>query len=243
MSTLGDDDVVIYSSSRSSSPEPEEKNNLISTENLQDHDFAVEIRRLSRTVNEAHLREIFGKYGKVLKVEIIPCPQRKMTMGVAVVYFENSDGVQSCIDYLDQAQIDGSDIRVMPYDGRDLALRFSKQAQDFETAAKVQKEKVQKEKEIAKKNESDKLSVRVGKDELRIEARRDTEKRSVVPVRTVEKSGANSTLRVPSPERRLSVEPVEPAKRQPEPERKRSPERKKIAREKKITREKFTRTK
>jgi RNA-binding protein with serine-rich domain 1 len=221
-----------YSSddSRSSSPEAETKNPETITEQptndlnaTVDNRFVVEVRGLSRSVNAEHLKEIFGAYGKILKAEHAFCPFRKMLTGFGLINFEDASGVEKSIDYLDSTQLDGKFIFVKKYDGRDLF-------------AKARRNHDEKKKNEALDNRLA-VTIQLPKQEdlrKRIESKKVIETNVAFPgiTRTVVKidnptQEKKDTIRIKSPDRRLSVEPPPTEKKKASPPRnRRSPERK-----------------
>eukprot|EP01100_Stratorugosa_tubuloviscum_P006403 TRINITY_DN276_c0_g4_i1.p1 TRINITY_DN276_c0_g4~~TRINITY_DN276_c0_g4_i1.p1 ORF type:complete len:172 (-),score=48.36 TRINITY_DN276_c0_g4_i1:620-1135(-) len=59
------------------------------------------IGRITRNINENHLREIFSNYGKIKKVEVIIDRKINISKGFAYVEFENADEADTARAYLD----------------------------------------------------------------------------------------------------------------------------------------------
>jgi hypothetical protein len=215
-----------YSSDESRSPEPETKNPEPITDLIVsaiDNRFVVEVRGLSRTVNAEHLKEIFGVYGKILKAEHAFCPFRKMLIGIGLINYEDASGVEKAIDFLDQTQLDGKFIFVKKYDGRDLFEKARRnhndklkyEALDDRIAVTVQ---LPKQEDLRKRIENKKAAI-----ETNVAFPGIT--RTVVQIDKNQEK--NDTIRVKSPDRRLSVDPPPTEKKRISPPRnRRSPERK-----------------
>ena len=67
---------------------------------------------LNRNVTEAHLREIFGTYGTLQKVELLVDAKVKISKGKANVQFQNVNDAEQAVICMDGGQIDGNIVNV-----------------------------------------------------------------------------------------------------------------------------------
>jgi hypothetical protein len=227
------EDYDVHNSSDESRDSPEAKGPTETTSQTTDlpvnNQFVVEVNGLTRSVNAEHLKEIFGVYGKIQKAEHVVCPFRKILTGFGLINYEDAAAVEKAIDYLDKTQLDGKYLYVKKYDGRDLS-------------AKARRIHEQNERNAALDN---KMSITIQPPKQEDLRKKLEDKKSIEPIafpgiRTVvqvEPQVKKDTIRIKSPERRLSVEPpptekkrISPPRnrRSPERRRSRSPERSEI---------------
>ncbi|GAA99262.1 uncharacterized protein L969DRAFT_93724 [Mixia osmundae IAM 14324] len=91
-------------SSRSRSPTPvaQSRGHLL--------DRTVTLSKLTPNVTEAHLREIFGVYGKILSIDFA-IPRGGRPRGEADIVYDHMSEADKAIAYMDQGQLDGVTIR------------------------------------------------------------------------------------------------------------------------------------
>ena len=123
-----------YSRSRSRSPDREPRRSYRDRSrsrspsrgrNLQSSKIVVE--KLTRNVNEGHLREIFGSYGRIETIDLPMNKQCKQhptdrsalltstvmtNRGTAYILYDHPSGSESAIAHMHEAQLDGSTITV-----------------------------------------------------------------------------------------------------------------------------------
>ena len=75
-------------------------------------DNCLRVRKLTRSVHHAHIREIFGSYGRIQSVEILVDKRNGVSKGVALVSFCSLEDAENAMFYLDGGQIDGCVIEV-----------------------------------------------------------------------------------------------------------------------------------
>ncbi len=68
--------------------------------------------RLTRNVNDAHLKEIFSNYGTVQKAEVQLDPKIKLPMGFAFVEYKTKTEAENAIKFMDKGHVDGAEISV-----------------------------------------------------------------------------------------------------------------------------------
>ncbi|MCJ1240130.1 hypothetical protein MMC14_008130 [Varicellaria rhodocarpa] len=70
------------------------------------------VEKLTKNVNEGHLREIFGAYGPIKEVDL-PINRQFMTnRGTAYILFNSSPPAESAIAHMHEAQLDGTTIHL-----------------------------------------------------------------------------------------------------------------------------------
>ncbi|RMZ92532.1 hypothetical protein DV736_g249, partial [Chaetothyriales sp. CBS 134916] len=70
------------------------------------------VEKLTKNVTEAHLREIFGSYGRIESVDL-PLNRQFMTnRGTAYILYDHPSGSESAIAHMHEAQLDGAVITV-----------------------------------------------------------------------------------------------------------------------------------
>jgi len=62
-------------------------------------------------VNEQHLKEIFGNYGKVKRVELVADRKTNISRGFAYVEFETREEAETAQSHFDGGQIDGNVVK------------------------------------------------------------------------------------------------------------------------------------
>lgn len=72
---------------------------------VTDSDHILYVKNLTRNIVENHIKEIFGTYGEVLSVEMLPA-------AAAYVGFKNAESAEEAMTHLDGGQIDGAVIQV-----------------------------------------------------------------------------------------------------------------------------------
>jgi RNA-binding protein with serine-rich domain 1 len=70
------------------------------------------IEKLTKNVNEAHLREIFGSYGDIEDLEMPINRQFLTNRGIAYVLYATPADAESAIAHMHEAQLDGATINV-----------------------------------------------------------------------------------------------------------------------------------
>jgi RNA-binding protein with serine-rich domain 1 len=70
--------------------------------------YYLAISHLTRNVNDAHLREIFGVYGEIVAVSYPMHPNTGYPIGRAVIEFSSSEALNSAITGMNGGQIDGN---------------------------------------------------------------------------------------------------------------------------------------
>ncbi|KAK3290283.1 uncharacterized protein B0H64DRAFT_62019 [Chaetomium fimeti] len=70
------------------------------------------VERLTKNVNEQHLREIFGHYGDIDDLDLPVNKQSKTNRGTAYILYFNEADAQAAITHMHEAQLDGSVINV-----------------------------------------------------------------------------------------------------------------------------------
>jgi len=70
------------------------------------------VERLTKTINEDHLREIFGEYGRIRDLDLPMNKQFNTNRGTAYILFEDEADAEAAIAHMHEAQIDGSVINV-----------------------------------------------------------------------------------------------------------------------------------
>ncbi|KAK2787808.1 hypothetical protein FQN53_004575 [Emmonsiellopsis sp. PD_33] len=70
------------------------------------------VEKLTKNVNENHLREIFGTYGEIRSLELPMNPQFMTNRGTAyILYYEAADA-EAAISHMHEAQLDGAVLNV-----------------------------------------------------------------------------------------------------------------------------------
>uniref|UniRef100_A0A0D9VAI8 RRM domain-containing protein n=1 Tax=Leersia perrieri TaxID=77586 RepID=A0A0D9VAI8_9ORYZ len=70
------------------------------------------IDRLSRNVNEAHLKEIFGNFGEVVNVELSMDRMVNLPRGYGYIEFKKRTDAEKALLYMDGGQIDGNVVKL-----------------------------------------------------------------------------------------------------------------------------------
>ncbi|KEF59126.1 uncharacterized protein A1O9_03970, partial [Exophiala aquamarina CBS 119918] len=65
------------------------------------------IEKLTKNVTEAHLREIFGAYGRIESIDLPLNKQFMTNRGTAYVLYDHPSGSESAITHMHEAQLDG----------------------------------------------------------------------------------------------------------------------------------------
>ncbi|OAL26619.1 hypothetical protein AYO20_10043 [Fonsecaea nubica] len=65
------------------------------------------VEKLSRNVTEAHLREIFGSYGRIESIDLPLNKQFMTNRGTAYILYDHPSGSESAIAHMHEAQLDG----------------------------------------------------------------------------------------------------------------------------------------
>lgn len=70
----------------------------------------LKVSKLTRNVKEDHLKEIFSRYGKIVKVYFGYDKAMGMPTGTSYIKFETHKAAKNAEKYMDEAQIDGARI-------------------------------------------------------------------------------------------------------------------------------------
>ncbi|CAF9915634.1 MAG: hypothetical protein GOMPHAMPRED_000811 [Gomphillus americanus] len=70
------------------------------------------VEKLTKNVNHGHLEEIFGKYGTIRDVDLPMNRHFNTNRGTAYIVFTDSEGAESAIAHMHEAQLDGAIINV-----------------------------------------------------------------------------------------------------------------------------------
>ncbi|OQV10502.1 RNA recognition motif aka RRM, RBD, or RNP domain-containing protein [Cladophialophora immunda] len=65
------------------------------------------VEKLTRNVTEAHLREIFGSYGRIESIDLPLNKQFMTNRGTAYILYDHPSGSESAIAHMHEAQLDG----------------------------------------------------------------------------------------------------------------------------------------
>ncbi|EXJ58773.1 hypothetical protein A1O7_06203 [Cladophialophora yegresii CBS 114405] len=68
------------------------------------------VEKLTKNVTEAHLREIFGSYGRIESVDLPLNKQFMTNRGTAYILYDHPSGSESAIAHMHEAQLDGVSI-------------------------------------------------------------------------------------------------------------------------------------
>lgn len=79
-------------------------------EKAKEEKVILKVSKLTRNVKEAHLKEIFSRYGKVVKVYFGYDKAMAMPTGTSYIKFETHKAAKNAEKYMDDAQIDGARI-------------------------------------------------------------------------------------------------------------------------------------
>jgi len=100
---------------RSSSPHSrsrsQEKKKSPSLENKPQPVFELCISNLSRNIARQHLQEIFNHFGKIVKIEHNVDRRTNLPMETCYVTYSEKADAEKAIEYMDQAQLDGQEIK------------------------------------------------------------------------------------------------------------------------------------
>jgi RNA-binding protein with serine-rich domain 1 len=66
------------------------------------------ISKLTRNVEEAHLKEIFGTYGTLTHCQLAIDERVHLPKGYAIIEYETREQAETARDYMDGGQIDGN---------------------------------------------------------------------------------------------------------------------------------------
>ncbi|RKP07412.1 hypothetical protein THASP1DRAFT_3866, partial [Thamnocephalis sphaerospora] len=72
----------------------------------------ITVAKLTRNVQEGHLREVFGTYGDIRAVELELLPRLKVHRGTAVIEFESMAQAENAVDHMNGGQLDGNELVV-----------------------------------------------------------------------------------------------------------------------------------
>merc|ERR1719210_653419 len=108
--------------------------------------LVLSVSNLSRNVNEDHLREIFGNYGKVREATLAIDKAVGLPKGYAYVEFSSEREAERAISYLNGGQIDGNVVKVEFQSDRKRKAQKKASQQERERNPD-QKDKVDREKE------------------------------------------------------------------------------------------------
>jgi len=100
------------SRSRSNSRSRSRSARPTSPDRAQPRSAKIVIEKLTKNVNEAHLREIFGSYGDIEDLEMPINRQFLTNRGIAYVLYATPAHAESAIAHMHEAQIDGATINV-----------------------------------------------------------------------------------------------------------------------------------
>jgi RNA-binding protein with serine-rich domain 1 len=76
---------------------------------------AITVSKLTRNVQEEHLREIFGEYGTIRNIELEMIPKLKIHRGTAIIEYESMEEAEKAIDHMNGGQLDGNELVVSLY--------------------------------------------------------------------------------------------------------------------------------
>ncbi|MCJ1405194.1 hypothetical protein MMC11_008420, partial [Xylographa trunciseda] len=79
---------------------------------LADSRAQIVVEKLTKNVNEAHLREIFGAYGPIREVELPMNRQFMTNRGTAYIMYNSPNASEAAIAHMHEAQLDGAVIHV-----------------------------------------------------------------------------------------------------------------------------------
>lgn len=71
----------------------------------------VNIRNLSKNVNEGHVREIFGQFGKLASVRVEVNREHNIPLGRGWVEYTGMKAAQEAVNVMDGGQIDGNIVK------------------------------------------------------------------------------------------------------------------------------------
>lgn len=102
------------SRSRSRTPRDRSYTRSASRRNSPDQPKSAKIvvEKLTKNVNENHLREIFGSYGEIEELEMPMNRQFLTNRGIAYVLYTTSEDAENAIAHMHEAQLDGALINV-----------------------------------------------------------------------------------------------------------------------------------
>lgn len=84
--------------------------------------FFLRIRKLTRNVSEAHIREIFGSYGEIKAVNYPMHPITGYPNGSATIEYANEESVAEALQSMDGGQIDGNVIQCTRVNSIDIEI-------------------------------------------------------------------------------------------------------------------------
>ncbi|KAI0011436.1 RNA-binding domain-containing protein [Xylariaceae sp. FL0662B] len=70
------------------------------------------VEKLTKTINEDHLREIFGQYGAIRDLDLPMNRQFNTNRGTAYILYVNEADAEAAISHMHEAQVDGAIINV-----------------------------------------------------------------------------------------------------------------------------------
>ncbi|MCJ1251776.1 hypothetical protein MMC30_009014 [Trapelia coarctata] len=74
--------------------------------------YRIVVEKLTKNVNEAHLREIFSAYGSIRDVDLPMNRQFMTNRGTAYILYDSTPHAESAIAHMHEAQLDGAVISV-----------------------------------------------------------------------------------------------------------------------------------
>ncbi|KAL6244422.1 hypothetical protein RBB50_008664 [Rhinocladiella similis] len=74
------------------------------------------VEKLTKNVSEAHLREIFGSYGRIESIDLPLNKQFMTNRGTAYILYDHPSGSEAAIAHMHEAQLDGMVISPGPRD-------------------------------------------------------------------------------------------------------------------------------
>ncbi|GKT62870.1 LOW QUALITY PROTEIN: RNA-binding protein with serine-rich domain 1-A [Colletotrichum tofieldiae] len=75
-------------------------------------DIEVVVERLTKNINEAHLEEIFGQYGRIKDLDLPINRTHGTNRGTAYILYETEGDAEEAIAHMHEAQLDGAVINV-----------------------------------------------------------------------------------------------------------------------------------
>eukprot|EP01126_Amoeba_proteus_P062542 TRINITY_DN8520_c0_g1_i6.p1 TRINITY_DN8520_c0_g1~~TRINITY_DN8520_c0_g1_i6.p1 ORF type:complete len:352 (+),score=41.60 TRINITY_DN8520_c0_g1_i6:414-1469(+) len=74
--------------------------------------YTVHINNLSRNVTTSHVEELFGHFGKITKVDLIQDRRTGVFLGGAYVSYDKKESALKTIEYMNNGQFDGQEVRI-----------------------------------------------------------------------------------------------------------------------------------
>ncbi|KAF4414662.1 RNA-binding with serine-rich domain 1-A [Fusarium acutatum] len=100
------------SRSRSWSPGPRDRNNRDRSASPAAKSTKIVVERLSKNINEQHLYEIFGQFGRIKDLDLPINRTFGTNRGTAYILYDYEDDAEAAIAHMHEAQVDGSAINV-----------------------------------------------------------------------------------------------------------------------------------